>query len=123
MAEKVDSIFKRAKEGKPLFVNRKVLTPEYVPDKLPFRENQLNGVAEVLAPVLHGSKPSNLLLYGKTGTGKTAVARLVVEKLQAQDASRQIATCYVNTRISSTEYRTLAKIAECLPLEDDKKIP
>jgi len=35
MAEKVDSIFRRAKEGKALFVNRKVLTPEYVPDKLP----------------------------------------------------------------------------------------
>jgi cell division control protein 6 len=72
---------------------------------------------------LHGSKPSNLLLYGKTGTGKTAVARLVVEKLQAQDVSKQIVTCYVNTRISSTEYRTLAKIAESLPLDDDKKIP
>ncbi len=63
------------------------------------------------------------MLYGKTGTGKTAVARLVVERLQAQDASKQIVTCYVNTRISSTEYRTLAKIAESLPLPEDKKIP
>src|SRR3989454_9705143 len=84
MTDKVDSIFRRAKEGKALFVNRKVLTPEYVPDKLPSREKQLNGVAEVLAPVLHGSKPSNLLLYGKTGTGKTAVAKYVMERRQAE---------------------------------------
>ena len=97
--------------------------PRVRPDKLPFRESQIRQVAQILAPALHGSKPSNLLLYGKTGTGKTAVARLVVEKLHAQDASKKIATCYVNSRIASTEYRTLAKIAESLPLHEDKRIP
>src|SRR5438445_13279239 len=100
MAEKVDSIFKRAKEGKPLFVNRKVLTPEYVPYKLPFRENQLNGVVEVFAPVLHGSKPSNLLLYGKTGTGKKAVAKYVLGILHAETSESALAVSYVNTRIA-----------------------
>src|SRR6266480_6832392 len=123
MPDSLDEIFERAKHGRALFQNRDALSPDYVPDNLPFRENQIRQVAQILAPALHGSKPSNLLLYGKTGTGKTAVARLVVEKLQAQDASKQIATCYVNTRISSTEYRTLAKIAESLPLDEDKKIP
>jgi archaeal cell division control protein 6 len=123
LPDSIDDIFKRAKEGRVLFQNRDALSPEYIPDELPFRESQTRQVAQILAPALHGSKPSNLLLYGKTGTGKTAVARLVVEKLQAQDASKQIATCYVNTRISSTEYRTLAKIADSLPIAEDKKIP
>ncbi len=121
--ESIDEIFQRAKEGRALFQNRDALSTEYIPDKLPFRENQIKQIAQILAPALHGSKPSNLLLYGKTGTGKTAVARLVVEKLQTQGASKQIATCYVNTRIASTEYRTLAKIADSLPLPDDKRIP
>jgi len=123
MADPVDEIFQRAKEGRALFLNRDALSPEYVPDNLPFRENQIKQVAQILAPALHGSKPSNLLLYGKTGTGKTAVARLVVEKLYAQDASKKIATCYVNSRIAGTEYRTLAKIGDSLPLDEDKKIP
>lgn len=123
MPDSLDEIFQRAKQGRILFQNRDALSPDYVPDKLPFRETQIRQVAQILAPALHGSKPSNLLLYGKTGTGKTAVARLVVERLQAQDTSSQISTCYVNTRISSTEYRTLAKIAESLPLDEDKKIP
>jgi archaeal cell division control protein 6 len=119
----IDEIFQRAKQGRALFQNRDALSPDFIPTELPFRESQIRQVAQILAPALHGSKPSNLLLYGKTGTGKTAVAKLVVEKLHAQDASKQISTCYVNTRISSTEYRTLAKIAESLPLQEEKRIP
>jgi len=117
MTEKdISSIFRRAKEGRALFVDRSVLTPEYVPDKLPFRDKQLNGVAEVLAPVLHGSKPSNLLLYGKTGTGKTAVARHVLSRLSAEASKVNLITSYVNTRIAGTEYRTLAELAASLGL-------
>jgi cell division control protein 6 len=121
--DSIDEIFRKAKEGRALFQERDALSPEYIPDKLPYRETQIRQVAQILAPALHGSKPSNLLLYGKTGTGKTAVARLVVEKLHAQDASKKIATCYVNSRIASTEYRTLAKISDSLPLPEDKRIP
>ena len=123
MPDSIDEIFQRAKQGRVLFKSREALSTEFVPDKLPFRENQVRQIAQILAPALHGSKPSNLLLYGKTGTGKTAVARLVVDKLQAQGTSKQIVTCYVNTRIASTEYRTLSKIADSLPLSPDKKIP
>jgi len=123
LPDSIDEIFQRAKQGRVLFKSREALSTEFVPDKLPFRENQVRQIAQILAPALHGSKPSNLLLYGKTGTGKTAVARLVVDKLQAQGTSKQIVTCYVNTRIASTEYRTLSKIADSLPLSPDKKIP
>src|SRR5271169_842701 len=123
MDDGIDAIFNKAKQGRALFLNRSALSTEFVPGHLPFRETQIANVAQVLAPALLGSKPSNLLLYGKTGTGKTAVARLVVRKLRAQDASKKVATCYVNSRIASTEYRTLAKIAESLPLHEDERIP
>jgi len=121
--DSVEEIFRRARQGRALFQNREALSPDFVPDRLPFREDQIRQVAQILAPVLHGSKPSNLLLYGKTGTGKTAVARHVVERLGAQGSSKRITTSYVNSRISGTEYRTLAKIAESLPIADDKRIP
>jgi len=116
----VDDIFKKAKQGKVLFQDRKALTPEYIPDELPFREKQMSEIAEVLAPALHYSKPSNLLLYGKTGTGKTAVAKLVVRKLEEQ-SNNTIITIYVNTRTAATEYRALREIA--LNLEPDSEIP
>ena len=122
MAESINAIFQRAKYGRALFQNRVVLSPDYIPGNLPFRENQIKIVAQVLAPILHGSKPSNLLLYGKTGTGKTAVARLVVDRLGEEKNSR-IRTVYVNARIAGTEYRTLFKLAESLPIEEKERIP
>ena len=123
MDDGIDAIFTKAKQGRVLFRDRSALSPEFIPDHLPFRESQISNIAQVLGTALHGFKPSNLLLYGKTGTGKTAVARLVVRKLQNQDDSKQILATYVNSRIAGTEYRTLFKIAEALPLEEDKRIP
>jgi cell division control protein 6 len=119
----IDEIFRRAKEGKALFLDRNALNPEYVPEKLPFRDGQIKAVAQVLAPVLHGSKPSNLLLYGKTGTGKTAVARYVLVRLKKETDRANLVVAYVNTRLANTEYRTLAEFARFFDLPPEKQIP
>jgi len=116
MPADIGEIFRRAKEGRALFTDRNALNPEYVPQHLPFRDAQIRAVAEVLAPVLHGSKPSNLLLYGKTGTGKTAVARYVLARLQEESRASNLTVAYVNTRQENTEYRTLAELAKALGL-------
>jgi len=119
----IDEIFRRAREGRVLFTDRNALSPEFIPEKLPFRDEETQAVAEVLAPVLHGSKPSNLLLYGKTGTGKTAVARYVLGRLKTEATTPNLTVAYVNTRLSNTEYRTLAEFAKFIDLPIDKQIP
>src|SRR5215472_4232525 len=109
LPDDIDSIFRRAKQGKALFQDRRALSPEYIPDHPPFRERQIAQVAEVLSPALHNSKPSNLLLYGKTGTGKTAVSRYVLGKLEQETDQKILVVAYVNTRLANTEYRTLGE--------------
>jgi len=123
LSEGIDEIFRRAKEGRPLFVNRDALSPNYVPTHLPFRDAQTKSVAQILAPILRGSKPSNLLLYGKTGTGKTAVTNYVLSKLKAEANNPNLVLAYVNTRLADGEYRTLADFARSLNLKKEKQIP
>jgi len=123
LSEGIDEIFRRAKEGRPLFLNREALGPDYVPGHLPFRDSQTKAVAQILAPILRGSKPSNLLLYGKTGTGKTAVTNYVLSKLKAEANNPNLVLAYVNTRLADGEYRTLADFARFLDLKKERQIP
>ena len=123
LSEGIDEIFRRAKEGVPLFLNREALGPDYMPGHLPFRDVQTKAVAQILAPILRGSKPSNLLLYGKTGTGKTAVTNYVLSKLKAEANNPSLVLAYVNTRLADGEYRTLADFAKFLDLKREKQIP
>ena len=91
---------------------------DYVPQHLPFRTSQLTSVAQVLSPILHSSKPSNLLVYGKTGTGKTAVTKHVLAKLAQTCQEEKIPArfVYCNVRTAGTEYRILAELASGIGL-------
>ena len=71
----LDDVFERVSNSR-IFKNRDVLLPDYLPNKLPHREEQIRKVASVLAQSLKGYKPNNLFIYGLTGTGKTAVVSL-----------------------------------------------
>ncbi|MHB1907555.1 MAG: Cdc6/Cdc18 family protein [Nitrososphaerales archaeon] len=106
-------------KGRTLFKNHRVLQSDYIPEHLPFRTNQISLIGEILAPVLHGSRPSNLLLYGKTGTGKTAATRYVLSKLEDTCKRKNIHAqfVYCNARMSGTEYRTLAELASNIGLK------
>ncbi|MGI0091419.1 MAG: Cdc6/Cdc18 family protein, partial [Nitrososphaerales archaeon] len=110
----LDLIFQKALASPRLFRTHDALRSDYVPDHLPFRNDQITSIAQVLAPLLHSSKPSNLLIYGKTGTGKTTVTKHVTTKLGQTCISKRILSArfvYSNARSAGTEYRALAELA------------
>jgi len=107
--DKLDVIFSRFKNAK-IYANREILLPDYVPEELPHRDNQIIELATVLAPALSGSKPPNVFIYGLTGTGKTAVTKYVLRKLVVK-AEGTVLTAYINCRQSNTNYRVLAELS------------
>ena len=76
-----DDIFQDLLKSSNIFKNKEVLRPSYVPDILPHREKNIEELASILVPALKGETPSNVFIYGKTGTGKTAVTRYVGKQL------------------------------------------
>ncbi|TRO51324.1 ORC1-type DNA replication protein [Candidatus Bathyarchaeota archaeon] len=119
--ETLEDIFDRFLSNIYIFKDREVLRHDYIPDKLPHRDEQIHCLGGIVAPVLRGSPCSNAFIYGKTGTGKTAVTKYVLNKLssKANQLGATIDFCYVNCRLAGTEYRVLSSLCEAL----DVKVP
>jgi cell division control protein 6 len=115
----LDDVFERFLKGFSIFSDREVLRHDYIPDELPHREGQIRYLGEVVAPVLRGSRCSNIFVYGKTGTGKTAAIKYVLSKLnvKAQELDTPLKTCYINCRLAGTEYRILSSFCNAIGVD------
>jgi len=102
-------------EHKSLFKNKSVLQGNYTPEKIYHRDEQIQQLASIIAPLLRLERPSNLFIYGKTGTGKTVTVRFVAHQLRkvAQEKNIPVKIVYVNCKLKKivdTEYRLIAQL-------------
>lgn len=117
--DSLEVIFDKVLAGSSIFTNRDVLHHDYVPNFLPHRDLQISQLGEILAPALSGVKISNVFVYGKTGTGKTAVTRFVAERMEkkAREVDAKLRICYLNCRLSGTNYRVLADLCRAVGVQ------
>lgn len=127
----LDQLFDELLVQRKIFENKEVLRDSYTPSLLPHRDRQIDGLATILASAVKGETPSNVFIYGKTGTGKTAVTIHVGEGLvkkvggccfirpfgtkievRKDDIPVPVWLIYTNCEIVDTQYRLLAKLAE-----------
>ena len=110
----LDDVFNNFLNGVQLFKDREVLRHDYLPEKLPHREDQIRLLGETVAPVLNESRCSNIFIYGKTGTGKTAVTKYVLSHLEskAKQYGAKVKFCYINCRMTGSEYRVFASLSQ-----------
>ncbi|XVH32798.1 Cdc6/Cdc18 family protein [Haloferacaceae archaeon DSL9] len=112
-SEESKGLFDDLLSGEPIFENKEVLRPSYTPHELPHRTDQINQMATILVSALRGETPSNILIYGKTGTGKTASAKFVSQELESTSQKYDV-PCeveYINCEVTDTQYRVLAQLA------------
>jgi len=128
----VNKIFNEFIDAKPLFSQRQALTLNFTPETIPHRDKEIETIGRMLAPALKGGRPSNLFIYGKTGTGKTLSALYVAKELEkaGQANGVKIRHAYVNCKMgcsADTEYRLFAHLLKefgvvvpCTGLPKDK---
>lgn len=114
----LDDVFDSFINGIPLFKDREVLRHDYLPEKLPHREDQIRLLGGTIAPVLRAARCSNIFIYGKTGTGKTAVTKYVLSHLEskAKEYGASVKFCYINCRMTGSEYRVFASLSQSVGL-------
>ena len=108
-----------------LFRDRRALGHAFNPANLPHRNEEITSLVNNLVEALRGHAPSNMNLYGRPGSGKTAVTRFVCRDLESKGAAEgcNIRAVEINCRNVDTKYRVLAEIGNRLADEGDEMIP
>ena len=119
------NIFDSLSHDERIFKNREALSSTYIPKHFPHREEEIGNVANILKPALNGSRPSNILIYGQTGTGKTAVSKFICDQITAKAKSddKKIHTAYINCKQTNTTYSILSNIGKAYSKKWEKEIP
>lgn len=120
-----DSIFQPYLNSKRIFQrNREILRPSYIPDELPHRKEQINQLASILVTALKGDRPSNVLIFGKTGTGKTASVKYLGKEIRKADSQfNRVNYLYMNCEVVDTQYGVLQNIGNMFIDNFNERIP
>ncbi|WP_423746770.1 orc1/cdc6 family replication initiation protein (plasmid) [Haladaptatus sp. SPP-AMP-3] len=109
-----------------VFERKELLKVGHVPQstRIVGRDSEIESVAAELRPIVRSDPPNNVMIYGKTGTGKSLVTRHVTERArQAAGAQNvDVGTVYVDCAQHNTHTRVARSITRTLNDEDKTAI-
>ncbi|WP_293032516.1 Cdc6/Cdc18 family protein [Natronococcus sp.] len=113
----------------PIFNRKELLHVGHVPeeDRIVGRDDEIQSVAAEIGAITRGDPPNNVMIYGKTGTGKSLISRHVATRARdaAEDNEIDCGVLYVDCSEANTETRATRQLA--LSLADqtgyDQHIP
>lgn len=106
------NIFEKHLAESGIFKSEEYLYHEFVPERLPHRDSEIDRIAFDLRPLLKGGKPNNVFAFGSTGTGKTATVKYVLKALE--EFSDRAKSLYLNCFQFNTRHSILAELCNFL---------
>lgn len=104
-----------------IFRDEDMLREDYQPKSITGREEELEEYRKALQPVVNGAQPRNVFLYGKTGVGKTAVSRFLLDQLK-QDTKRyddvDLSVFWLNCTNLSSSYQVAVNLVNTIRSSD-----
>lgn len=109
-----------------IFQNKDLLQVSHLPDsdRIIGREEELTNLANAIQPAITGNTPNNVLVYGKTGTGKSLCSKFITNQAIARAAGNdvQVGVAYVDCLQESTETQAVQSIGHQLNDQNDTDI-
>lgn len=107
-----------------LFANKDVLKDHYEPEEILERDEEIDQYANALQDVVDGWEPDNVFVYGKTGVGKTAVTRYMMDALEYEAEDRDgvdsVASVEVNCHHHPSSYQAAIALVNELREDTDR---
>jgi cell division control protein 6 len=101
-----------------VFARKELLKVGHVPEsaRIVGRDEEIEAVAAELRPIVRSDPPNNVMIYGKTGTGKSLVARHVTTRARraAESHDVRVGTVYVDCAQHNTQTRVARSITKRL---------
>jgi len=113
----------------PIFADKELLRVSHLPegDRIIGRDQELKKLANAIKDAQRGGTPNNVLIYGKTGTGKSLCSKYITRDLTQAAAENgvKVGVSYVDCFQESTETQTVRTIAQTLndPTQTDVTVP
>ncbi|ELZ96557.1 Cdc6/Cdc18 family protein [Haloferax sulfurifontis] len=117
-----DNIFSGVNQS--VFDDRSVLSEDYTPERILERDDEIKQYRDALAQAIFGDAPSNVMVYGNTGVGKTAVTDFVLDQLIEAAAEHDIQIDVLNVNCNeSSAYNVSRKLINQIRGHNEKQFP
>lgn len=128
LTEAADSMFA---DSDPIFADKNLLQISHVPqtNRIVGREEEIARVGRALADATRGNEPENILIHGRTGTGKSLAVKYVTQltkvKAQEKSAGPSIGAAYIDCKTAKTETKFAQMLGSVLndPSKTDVEFP
>jgi cell division control protein 6 len=100
-----------------IFQNKDLLKTGHVPDadRIIGRDEEINKLGTKLNDAVRGLSPEDIVIYGKTGSGKSLVVKHVTHgAVQASDPNVELGRAYIDCNEDSTETQAVRELVESL---------